>query len=123
MNAGAMGTETFEQIVSVRFLDLNGDLVRGGAGENILRVYSAIPTAINIVTNDGATYFSFGPNGLGRGDVAGVPAVQLARICDGRGNTLSVGGGSAARLLIITPIGRATVLRDVDQIDAAGGCP
>ena len=78
---------------------------------------------LNLSTNANATYFSFAPTGLGRGDVGGVPAVQTVRICDDRGNDIAIGGSSAARLLIITPIGRATVLRDVGQIAAAGGCP
>jgi len=105
------------------FIDLNGDLVRAGAGENILRAYAAIPATLAIATNDDAGYFGFAPSGLGRGDVGGVPAVRTARICDDRGNVIAAGGGSAARLLTITPIGRATVLRDMGQIAAAGGCP
>ena len=105
------------------FADLNGDLIRAGAGENVLRAHPPIPNAIDIVTNGGANYFGFAPSGLGRGDVGGNPAVQTARICDGRGNVVAAGGSSAARFLVVTPIGRATVLRDVAQITAAGGCP
>jgi type IV fimbrial biogenesis protein FimT len=105
------------------FIDLNGDLIRAGAGENIIRAYAAIPSTLNIVTNGGSGYFGFSPTGLGRGDVGAQPAVQTARICDSRGNAIAAGGASSARILIVTPIGRATVLRDVDQINAAGGCP
>jgi type IV fimbrial biogenesis protein FimT len=105
------------------FIDLNGDLTRGGGDENILRAHPAIPVGIDIATNDGADYFGFAPSGLGRGDVGGDPAVSRARICDDRGNIVAAGGNSAARILVVTPIGRATVLRDVAQIDAAGGCP
>jgi len=105
------------------FVDLNGDLIRDGEGENILRAYPAIPQSINIVTNGGAAYFGFSPSGLGRGDVGGETAIQTARICDGRGNVVAGGGSSAARILVVTPIGRASVLRDVAQITAAGGCP
>jgi type IV fimbrial biogenesis protein FimT len=105
------------------FVDLDGDLNRDGDGENILRAHAAIAKSINIATNGGAGYFGFSPSGLGRGDVGGVPAVQTARICDGRGNVVAIGGSSAARILVVTPIGRATVLRDVMQIAAAGGCP
>ena len=105
------------------FIDLNGDLARGGFGENVLRAHPAIPVGMNIATNDDADYFGFAPSGLGRGDVGGDPAVSRARICDDRGNIVAAGGSSAARILVVTPIGRATVLRDVAQIDAAGGCP
>ena len=105
------------------FVDLNGDLQRAGAGENVLRAHPAVDVAIDISTNAGADYFGFAPTGLGRGDVGGQPAVQTAVICDGRGNIVAAGGMSAARFLVVTPIGRATVLRDVGQIAGAGGCP
>jgi hypothetical protein len=105
------------------FVDLNGDLARAGAGENVLRAFPPVSDDIDIATNGGATYFSFAPTGLGRGDVGGVPALQTARICDARGNVVAAGGSSAARFLVATPLGRATVLRDVAQINAAGGCP
>lgn len=105
------------------FMDLNGDLQRAGAGESVIRAHPAVDTAINISTNGGATYFGFAPTGLGRGNVGVGPAVQTAVICDGRGNVVAAGGNSAARFLVVTPIGRATVLRDVAQITAAGGCP
>ncbi len=118
----ACGGATFDDGWII-FIDLNGDLTRGGGDENILRAHPAIPAGIDIATNDGADYFGFAPSGLGRGDVGGDPAVSRARICDDRGNIVAAGGNSAARILVVTPIGRATVLRDVAQIDAAGGCP
>jgi type IV fimbrial biogenesis protein FimT len=104
------------------FLDLNGDIDRAGGGENVLRAHPPVSDRIDVTTNGGATYFSFAPSGLGRGDVAGT-AVQTATICDERGNVVAAGGNSAARVLVVTPIGRATVLRDVAQIAGAGGCP
>ena len=104
------------------FIDTDGDIVRG-AGENVLRVLPAIDSAIDITTNAGASYFSFAATGLGRGDVGGLPSLQSARICDGRGNVTAAGGSSAARVLIVTPIGRATVIRDPVQITAQGDCP
>ncbi len=106
------------------FVDLNGDIQRAGVNENVLRRHPAIDDAINISMNPGATFFSFAPTGLGRGNVAGAgPSVQTAVICDGRRNVVAAGGNSAARYLVVTPLGRATVLRDVDLITAAGGCP
>lgn len=103
------------------FVDLDGDIVRDPA-EPILRTLPAIPDGIDISTNAGATYFSFAATGLGRGDIVG-PALQTAVICDQRGNQLAAGGSSSARFLVVTPIGRATILRDVNQINNAGGCP
>jgi len=105
------------------FVDLNGDIQRAGIDENVLRRHPPIDDAIDITTNAGANYFSFAPTGLGRGDIGGNPSVQTAVICDGRGNITAAGGNSAARYLVVTPIGRATILRDVDLITAAGGCP
>ncbi len=110
------------------FVDLDGNIQRPGGpnvpgGENVLRRHPPIDDAINITTNAGATFFSFAPTGLGRGDQSGFTSIQTAVICDGRGNVVAAGGNSAARYLVVTPIGRATVLRDVDLITAAGGCP
>ena len=110
------------------FIDLDGNIQRPAGpnvpgGENVLRRHPAVDDAINIATNAGANYFSFAPTGLGRGDVNFVPSLQTAVICDGRGNVVAAGGNSAARVLVVTPIGRATVLRDVALIAAAGGCP
>ncbi len=122
MDAAASCGGTFDDGWII-FVDLNGDIQRAGAGENVLRRHPPVPDTIDIVTNAGANYFGFAPTGLGRGDVGGVPAFQTARICDGRGNVVAAGGNSAARFLVVTPIGRANVLRDVAQIAAAGGCP
>jgi type IV fimbrial biogenesis protein FimT len=105
------------------FLDLDGDLQRAGAGENVLRRNPAIDPKINININANATYFSYAPTGLGRGDVGGAPAFQTAVLCDDRGNVIAAGGNSAARYLVVTPIGRATVVRDQGVIASKGGCP
>jgi type IV fimbrial biogenesis protein FimT len=105
------------------FVDLDGDLQRAGAGENLLRRNPAIDSNIDININANATYFSFAPTGLGRGDVGGVPSFQTAVLCDDRGNTTAAGGYSAARYLVVTPIGRATVVRETSIIASKGGCP
>ena len=104
------------------FTDVDGDLIVD-AEDEVLKAYPAIPDSIDIVTNDGAMFFSFSPTGLGRGDVGGTTALQTARICDSRGNVVASGGSSAARFFVVTPLGRATIIRDVGQIAAAGGCP
>ncbi len=122
MDAGANCGGTFDDGWII-FIDLNGDIDRSGDGENVLRAHPAPSDRLAITTNAGANYFSFAPSGLGRGDVGGGPAVVTATICDERGNVVSAGGNSAARILVVTPIGRATVLRDVTQIAGAGGCP
>jgi len=105
------------------FIDLDGGLQRAGAGENLLRRNPAIDSNIDININSNATYFSFAPTGLGRGDVGGVPSFQTAVLCDDRGNTKAAGGYSAARYLVVTPIGRATVVREESIIASKGGCP
>lgn len=122
LDAGADCNGTFDDGWII-FLDLDGDLQRAGAGENILRRQPAIDPKIDININDDATYFSFAPTGLGRGDVGGVPAFQTAVLCDDRGNVTAAGGNSAARYLVVTPIGRATVVRDKSIIASKGGCP
>lgn len=106
------------------FVDVDGDIsVDAPAIEPILRRHDAIPDSIDITTNAGASFFSFAPTGLGRGNVGGAPAIQTAVLCDDRGNQTAAGGSSTARFLVVTPLGRSTVLRNVAQITAAGGCP
>ena len=128
MDAAAACGGTFDDGWII-FIDLDGNIQRDVAGdENVLRRHPAVDDAIDIVAKGtggvDATYFSFAPTGLGRGDVAGSgTSLQTAVICDGRGNVVAAGGNSAARYLVVTPLGRATVLRDVDLITAAGGCP
>ncbi|MGH8222089.1 MAG: GspH/FimT family pseudopilin [Woeseiaceae bacterium] len=104
------------------FVDTDGDINRAGAGESVLRAHPPVPELINIIPDNGATYFSFAPTGLGRGDVDG-PSFLTATLCDDRGSAIAAGGSSAARRIVVTPIGRATVIRDKVIIDAAGGCP
>ena len=91
-------------------LDANGLPTDAHLERALVRVHEAIDPAVNITTNGNATYFSFAATGLGRGDVAGTSLVS-ATICDQRGNIVAAGGWSSARVLIVTPIGRATVVR------------
>jgi type IV fimbrial biogenesis protein FimT len=106
------------------FIDIDGDLNRAGAGENVLRAHPAPPAGVSITPENGATYFAFAGTGLGRGDVGGVPSLQTVMVCDGRGVDDAPGGRATARRLVTTAIGRATVISDKAQILAAGGaCP
>ena len=105
------------------FQDDDGDIVVD-AGEAILRRLPARHESLNIDTTGMGDYFSYAATGLGRGQVLALPPpVTVAVICDVRGNVTGPGGRSAARVLVITPLGRATVLRDVAQITFHGGCP
>lgn len=105
------------------FIDVNDDQDRAAGGdENVLRAHPGASAGITIATNGGTNFFGYAPTGLGRADLGGVMVSQV-RICDERGNTPAVAGDSAARLLVVTPIGRAVVLRDIDRINDAGGCP
>ncbi len=55
---------------------------------------------------------------MGRGHVGGQPSLTQVVMCDKRGNVRAAGGGSAARLLVVTPLGRAKVVRDKAIIGA-----
>lgn len=101
------------------FVDIDGNIERNGADENVLKAFPPVDEKVDIQTN-GAAYFAFAPTGLGRGNVAG-QALSLAYICDDRGNRVEEGGLSAARGLVVTPVGRSVVIRDKDQIDALAG--
>jgi type IV fimbrial biogenesis protein FimT len=108
------------------FADTDGDIAHD-AGENVLRAHPAIPNAngLSITTDNAANYFSFAATGLGRGDIGGAgPSFVGAIICDERGKAVAAGGRSAARVLIVTPIGRSTVLSDKVAVDAnPRACP
>lgn len=102
------------------FADLNGDIVVNGE-DAVLRKFPAMPIGISVNSQGATDYFSFAPSGQGRGDVAG-PTVSTLMLCDSRGNVTAAGGHSAARVLVVTPLGRAMVLRDENQVAFHGGC-
>lgn len=122
MAANANCGGTWEQGYIV-FVDTDGDLNRAGATETVLRRHGVAETGVTMTFPNGATYFSYASTGLGRGDVGGNPAVSQVIMCDSRGNITAAGGNSAARLFVVTPLGRGTVLRDKAQITGAGDCP
>jgi len=101
------------------FVDDNGDLDRSGATETVLRAHGPIADAVTLAVANDATYFSFSSTGLGRPNVGGNTAVSQVVMCDERGNITAAGGSSAARLFVVTPLGRATIFRDETLIGDA----
>lgn len=100
------------------FVDEDGDIVRD-AGEGVLRSHDAAEPGVTFAIANDATFFSYSSTGLGRGDVGGNSAISQIVMCDNRGNVVAAGGNSASRLFVTTPLGRATVLRDMTQIGTA----
>jgi type IV fimbrial biogenesis protein FimT len=101
------------------FIDENGDLIRKGSEESVLRAHAAIADGISFAVANDATYFSYSSTGLGRPNVGGKAAVSQIVMCDERGNVTAAGGSSAGRLFVATPLGRATIFRDVGLIGDA----
>ena len=100
------------------FVDEDGDLtVDDKDGDAVLRANLAFHEALSLAVADDATYFSFASTGLGRATVNGETAVTQIVICDERGTAIGAGGSSAARLFVVTPLGRATVVREKETID------
>ena len=97
------------------FIDPNGDVIHD-AGEAVLRKHGPLDARLSIRTPGMQPYFSFSASGLGRGNVTGTPPVTTAVICDQRGNSVAAGVRSTARIVVITPLGRSTVLHDYDRI-------
>ncbi|MDH5622282.1 MAG: GspH/FimT family pseudopilin [Gammaproteobacteria bacterium] len=105
----------------VVFEDRDGDIVVD-AGEPILRRFPAVNEGIVITTPGPDDYFSYASTGLGRGNVTGTPPLATMMLCDVRGNVRGGGGKSTARVVVVTPLGRATVLADEAQVAFHGGC-
>ena len=102
------------------FEDIDGDITVD-AGEAVLRRFPAIENDIVVKTDEADDYFSFAATGLGRGNINGPPLATMV-LCDPRGNVTGGGGKSTARVLIVTPLGRAMVLADEAQVAFHGGC-
>jgi type IV fimbrial biogenesis protein FimT len=101
------------------FVDDDGDLTVDGGTDSVLRSHDEASEGVSLAVADDATYFSYASTGLGRPNVAGNTAVSQIVMCDERGNIIGPGGNSAARLFVVTPLGRATIIRDMDMIDDA----
>lgn len=101
------------------FIDTTGDLLRNTVDETVLRRHPAVADGVTLAVENGATFFSYGPSGLGRGNVLGNTAVTRMMVCDKRGTEETSANTSAARLFVATPLGRATIVRDKTAVDLA----
>ena len=118
MDANADCGGTWDQGYIV-FVDDNGDILRAGATETLLRAHPVIAEGVTRAITTDAAFFRFAAARLGGGAVGGNPSITQVVMCDERGNIKAAGGNSAARLFVTTPLGRATILRDESMIDAA----
>ena len=105
----------------VVFEDRDADLTVD-AGEPVIKRFLPVADGIVITTPGPNDYFMFASTGLGRTEVGGEVPVATMILCDDRGNVTGPGGRSAARVVVVTPLGRATVLRDEAQVTFHGGC-
>ena len=103
------------------FVDENGDLLRNGVNETVLRAHAAPADGVSLAIANGARFFSYASTGMGRGDVNGNPAISQIIICDDRGTAEASAGYSSARLFVATPLGRATIVRDLAAVQTAQG--
>jgi len=97
------------------------------AGEQILMQHAPPGGAIEIFAD--STYVSFGNNGFIVAQAPGQPQRSATNVlfCDDRGNQ-DTGGRSSARVVNISPTGRAQIMQDQADIIAAvavtgGTCP
>ncbi len=93
-------------------LDIDGD-------DSILRAHPTVDEGVTLVVDFDATYFMFSATGLGRQNDVFDTALSRVIICDQRGVVETSKDFSAGRLLVVTPLGRATVIRDFTMVDAA----
>jgi len=103
------------------FQDTNASLTVDG-GEGIFRRFPALDASITITSNGTRDYFTYASTGLGR-RANGETPISAAILCDERRNPAGTGTRTPARILLVIPLGRATVLRDEAQINLQGGCP
>lgn len=101
------------------FVDNDGDIDRTPNSEAVLRSHAEIADGVTMIVAGDATYFSYSSTGLGRPNINGQTALSQVVMCDARGNLTASGGGSAARLFVVTPLGRAAIFRDKELIDEA----
>lgn len=117
MDANPVCGGTWDQGYIV-FIDLDGNL-QTGVGDTILRAQPAMAEGVTLAVADDATYFSFAATGRGRGNLGGLDSLTQVVMCDDRGNVTAAGGNSASRLFVATPLGRATIQREISMIGQA----
>ena len=100
------------------FVDDDFDGVRDG-GEALLREHPSAAEGVSFAVADDATYFMYASTGLGRRDAGDNIPVSQVIVCDQRGTAETSADFSAARLFVATPVGRATIVRDLDTVDDA----
>jgi len=101
----------------VVFIDNNADQARTLGGETVLRAHGPTDTGISLAVENNATYFMYASSGLGRRDIATNVPVSRVVICDERGTAETSADFSAARLFVATPLGRATIVRDLATVE------
>ena len=113
-NCGGTWADGFIVFQSINLPDLDRD----AANEPLLRASPAIATGVNLRIVDDAAYFMYSATGMGR-QIIGEPAVSQVFVCDERGNKKGRADDSVARMFVATPLGRATIVRNLDIIDEA----
>lgn len=93
------------------FVDVDGQGDRD-AGDDLLKAFPPAHDTIHI--NASGNKFTFAATGLG---IEGTPFIAM--ICDQRGNTIAPGGDSAARRIVVSPIGRSTIVKSITAIDSS----
>ena len=105
------------------FFDKNGNRLRDEnpdpeINESVLRAHPPAASGVLFRVTGDSTYFMYAPSGLGQRAGDYTPLSQVV-ICDERGNVRAAGGNSAARLFIVTPLGRSAIVRDQAAIGDA----
>jgi type IV fimbrial biogenesis protein FimT len=101
------------------FVDTNADQARSGVEETVLRAHEEAAEGITLAVANDATYFMYASTGMGRRDINGNLPISQVIVCDERGTAETTRDFSAARLFVATPLGRATVVRDLAMVDGA----
>ena len=123
---GASGWVVWVDVANPAVPSANDRNGRVDANEPILLRHAAIAATVTAkaVPANNAHYVSFAASGLAR-NIGGTQPVTGVVLCDSRGNVaINNGTDSAARGVLISPVGRARVTRLVTEITAApfGGC-
>lgn len=116
--AGADCDGTWDQGYIV-FVDDNANQARDAVDETVLRAHDSAATGVSLAIANDATYFMYASSGMGRRDVNGNPVLTQVIVCDERGTAETAQNFSAARLFVTTPLGRATVVRDLTMVEDA----